>query len=194
LHGFLETASDIAVVGEAADVGAAMRWLKDRGEADVVLTDLVMPTVDHADPVRGVKQAAPNSHVIVLTAHGEADRVRDALAAGAGGFVLKSSSPVRIIDAIRASRRGELYLDPTVAAELARDEASRRAIPPITPRELEVIRLVARGKSNIDIANTLFISERTARTHVSHLLTKLDLRSRVQLALWAVENDVIREG
>jgi len=197
LRGFLETAADIEVVGEADDGRRAIPDLEHAAlsgcPADVVLLDLVMQSIGGFDVAHHLRQLAPAPKVVILSAYGDVDRVRRALRLDVAGYVMKSSRPDHILEAIQAAYRGATYIDPTIAGKLARATADQGPdAPPLTRREREVIELVAQGKSNIDIASALFISERTARTHVSHILSKLRLDSRVQLALWAVDHGVTR--
>ncbi|WP_194908859.1 response regulator [Catenulispora rubra] len=189
LRGFLETAADVEIAGEAATGREALGALSEGLVADVLLLDLVMPGMHGLELVDRLKQASPTLRVVVLSAHGDTALVHQALSLGVDGYVVKASNPARILDAVRAAHHRELYIDPSIAAQVTGNTAARVS-PSLTPRERDVVRLVAQGKSNMDIASSLFISERTARTHVSHVLAKLDLQSRVQLALWAVESGI----
>ncbi|MEE2814154.1 MAG: response regulator transcription factor [Actinomycetota bacterium] len=192
LRGFLDTAEDIQVVGDSGDGRRALSDLEVaqyRGEAvDVVLLDLVMPTIGGFDLAQRIGELENAPKIVIVSAYGNMDRVQQALDLRVAGYVTKSSRPDNILDAVRSGHRGDMYIDPEIGMRLAKAATERRHDSvQLTRREREVASLVAKGKSNIDIANELFISERTARTHVSHLLGKLELQSRVQLALWAVD-------
>jgi DNA-binding NarL/FixJ family response regulator len=189
LSAFLDTAVDIAVVGETGDARTALRDLQSlgaQGGVDVLLTDLMMPGLSGFDLLDQVQALEHPPRVIVLSAYSDTDRVRRALDLDAAGYVMKSARPDSIVDAIRAAAAGRQYVDPELAIQLAQTAVDPGA-QSLTPREREVVALVAQGRSNLDIARELFISERTARTHVSHILGKLGFGSRVQLALWALD-------
>jgi DNA-binding NarL/FixJ family response regulator len=191
---YLEMVNDIEVAGEAARGGEALARIAvleaGDGLPDVVLMDLVMPDMDGITATREIKARWPAVEVVAMTSFAEEAKVRGALEAGAVGYLLKDADAVQVAQAIRAAVAGQSHLDP-VAARLLADSVRRprSAAQPLTPREREVLTLVARGSSNRQIADTLAVSERTARTHVSAILAKLGLASRTQAALWAV-----REG
>ena len=196
LRGFLATTGDIRVVGEASDGSETLTQLHalaDRGEVpDVVLMDLLMSPMDGIEATRQIRARYPQVQVVALTSFVEEERAHAALDAGASGFLLKDADADEVAAAIRAAHRGEVHLDPAIASRLIRalrTPGTPRPGPALTERERQVLRLVAVGKANKDIAAELDISERTARTHVSSILTKLRLTSRTQAALWAV-----REG
>jgi len=196
LRTFLATTDDIRVVGEASDGSQTLTQLHalhDRGEApDVVLMDLLMSPMDGIEATRQIRARYPQVQVVALTSFVEEERVHAALDAGASGFLLKDADADEVAAAIRAAQRGEVHLDSAIAGRLIRAlraPSTPQAGSTLTEREREVLQLVAVGKANKDIAAELNISERTARTHVSSILTKLRLTSRTQAALWAV-----REG
>ena len=196
LRTFLATTDDIRVVGEASDGSQTLTQLHalhDRGEApDVVLMDLLMSPMDGIEATRQIRARYPDVQVVALTSFAEEDKADAALDAGASGFLLKDADAGEVAAAIRAAHRGEVHLDPAIAGRLVRALRTPSMPQPgsaLTGREREVLRLVAVGKANKDIAAELRISERTARTHVSSILTKLRLTSRTEAALWAV-----REG
>jgi len=194
MRAFFDALADIEVMGEAADGQAALDSLAVLAASDdlpdVVLMDLVMPRLDGLAATTAIKQRYPGVEVVALTSFGEAGRVHVALAAGAAGYLLKDAEADEVGAAIRAAYRGEVHLDSAVARKLTQSlVAPGRSMTALTAREREILILVAEGKSNRDIARALVISERTARTHVSNVLTKLGLASRTQAALWAV-----REG
>ena len=196
LRVFLATTSDICVVGEASDGSETLTQLDalhDSGEApDVVLMDLMMSPMDGIEATRQIRARYPEVQVVALTSFVEEDKANAALDAGASGFLLKDADADEVAAAIRAARCGEVHLDPAIAGRLVRALRAPSTPGPgsgLTERERQVLRLVAVGKANKDIAAELNISERTARTHVSSILTKLSMTSRTQAALWAV-----REG
>jgi DNA-binding NarL/FixJ family response regulator len=194
ISAYLEQVDDIEVVGEAADGRQALDRiaLMEPGDnlPDVVLMDLLMPLMDGITATGQLKSAWPTIEVVVMTSFVEEAKVRGALEAGAAGYLLKDADADQVAQAVRAAMAGQMHLDPTVARLLADSvRGPRRPEASLTPREREVLTLVAEGASNRQIAQTLVVSERTARTHVSSILMKLGLVSRTQAALWAV-----REG
>jgi DNA-binding NarL/FixJ family response regulator len=196
LRTFLASTGDICVVGEASDGSETLiqlHALHDRGEApDVVLMDLLMSPMDGIEATRQIRARYPQVQVVALTSFVEEEKAHAALDAGASGFLLKDADADEVAAAIRAAHRGEVHLDPAIAGRLIRALRAPSTPRPgsgLTGREREVLRLVAAGQANKDIAAELNISERTARTHVSSILTKLGVTSRTQAALWAV-----REG
>jgi DNA-binding NarL/FixJ family response regulator len=203
LLAFLGSEPDIHVVGEAGggaqalDVLAAME--SEGRRPDVIVMDLQMAPVDGIESTRQIRALYGDVKVVALTSFAEEERVHAALQAGASGYVLKDSDADDVAAAIRAAHRGEVQIDALVArrlmSSLHHSQTDRRGSE-LTSRELDVLRLVAAGKPNKQIAAELTISERTARTHVSRILRKLRLTSRTQAALWAVREglaDVERE-
>lgn len=193
LRGYLELLEDIEIVGEAADGEAAIAMASDVAP-DVVLMDLVMPRIDGIAAIGRIKADRPATQVIALTSFIEEEKVLAALEAGATGFLLKDADADDVAAAIRAAVDGRVHLDPAAARILARGVRTTNPGRPdqhLTQRELDVLRLLARGQSNQEIADGLAITERTARTHVSNILAKLDLRSRTQAALFAVEHRLL---
>ena len=185
-------APDIEVVGEAADGSAAVIGVAET-QPDVVLMDLVMPKVDGIEAIRQIKAAQPEVRVLVLTSFIGEDKIFPAIKAGALGYKLKDSGPKELLDAIRQVYRGESSLHPIIARKVLEELAQPAQAPPtpdpLTQRELEVLKEVAQGKENPEIADSLHISAATVRTHVSNILGKLHLASRTQAALYA-----LREG
>jgi DNA-binding NarL/FixJ family response regulator len=194
LRGFFELLDDIEVVGEAEDGRRAVQ-LADDLAPDVVLMDLLMPSMDGIAAIATIKSRHPDTEVVALTSFIEEERVTAALEAGATGYLLKDAEADDVADAVRRAHAGEVHLDPQVSRMLARRIRRPRAeaplAEPLTEREREVLALVARGRSNKQIAAELDITERTARTHVSNILGKLDLASRTQAALWAIEHRAV---
>ncbi|MFE4663639.1 response regulator [Streptomyces sp. NPDC056716] len=192
IHAFFDMLDDIEVVGEAADGQAVLDAFEHRAaQGDlphVVLMDLVMPGLDGVSATRELKRLYPAVEVVAMTSFSEAERVRAALEAGASGYVLKDAVADEVAAAVRTAYRGGSYLAPAVARKLTQSmSTAQRSVAALTAREREVLALVAEGKSNRGIAETLVISERTARTHVSKVLNKLGFASRTQAALWAIE-------
>jgi DNA-binding NarL/FixJ family response regulator len=195
LLGFLKTEPDIEVVGEARDGSHALEILAklvaDGCRPDVILMDLQMPVMDGVQATRAIRSRYDDVEVVVLTSFVEEERVHAALEAGASGYLLKDADVDEVSHAIRSAHQGEVHLDASVAKRLMSSLRTPKEDPlvALTAREREILRMVAAGKANKQIAAELVISERTARTHVSNILRKLDLASRTQAALWAV-----REG
>ena len=207
LRTFLELQDDVAVVGEAADGATAVQMAR-RLAPDVVLMDLVMPELDGIAATRQIVELNGGANVIVLTSFAGDDQVFPAIEAGAVGYLLKDVSPVDLIAAVRAAHRGEPSLHPAVARRLmaatrssgAPNAPAAQAQAPaaqrpgdLTERELEVVRLVARGQTNREIAKALWISEKTVKSHVSHIFTKLGLSDRTQLAIHAIKSGLASE-
>lgn len=192
LRALIATEDDMEVVAEAGDgekAVAAYRTVKP----DVTLLDMVMPRMDGLEAIRVIKQEFPQARILVLTSFAEDDMVFPAIKSGALGYLLKDSSPDELIRAIRDVSRGEASLHPSIARRLIMELSQPSTLPPtpepLTEREVEVLKLVAKGYSNEEIAGTLVVSERTARGHVSSILSKLHLANRTQAALYA-----LREG
>jgi two-component system, NarL family, response regulator LiaR len=193
LRTFLALQEDILVVGEAGD-GAVALELVQQLQPDVVLMDLVMPRMDGIEATRRVKAASPQVKVIALTSFTEDDKVFPAIQAGASSYLLKDVSPDDLVDSIRAAYAGEARLHPAILRKLMEQVAGNaspgREIPvdDLTARELDVLRQVAKGSSNHEIATQLVISEKTVKTHISNILGKLHLEDRTRLAIYAIRN------
>jgi DNA-binding NarL/FixJ family response regulator len=198
----LDAESDIAVVGEAQNGEEAVTLVR-RARPDVVLMDIRMPVMDGIEATRRLlEDGATATRVLVLTTFDEDDYIRDALAAGASGFLLKDTPPEQLVEAIRVIAAGEALLSPSITRRViaeftrrpARAPARPKALDDLTARELEVLQLVAKGLSNGEIAAHLVVSETTVKTHVAHVLGKLRLRDRVQAVVLAYEAGVVRPG
>jgi NarL family two-component system response regulator LiaR len=190
IRALLNTESDMEVVGETADgleTVAQVRAL----QPDVILMDLVMPKMDGIEATRQITAEQPEVHILVLTSFAADDKVFPAIKAGALGYLLKDSGPAELVQAIRQVYQGQPSLEPAIALKMLQELAHPPERPPtpdpLSEREMEVLRLLAQGKSNREIADQLIITELTVRTHVSNILGKLHLASRTQAALYALK-------
>jgi DNA-binding NarL/FixJ family response regulator len=200
LRKILESDTRITVAGEATDGREAVS-ASAHLRPDVVLMDIRMPVLDGIEATRRIVKTQPRTRVLILTTFGRDSYVYDALHAGASGFMLKDAPPEEIIAAVRIIANGDALLAPSVTRSVI-EEFTRRpaalapAQPPpalaeLTPREREILDLLARGLSNPEICRRLFISEATTKTHVAHILQKLDLRDRIQAVIYAYDNQLI---
>jgi two-component system, NarL family, response regulator LiaR len=193
LRTFLELQDDIEVVGDVSDGEAAMSAVAEH-EPDVVLMDLVMPGVGGVEAIQRLRELRPETRVLVLTSFLDDEKLFPAVRAGAAGYLLKDVQPAELVRAIRTVADGEALLHPAVAARLM-EEFSEGERPPadeaLTAREREVLELIARGLPNKLIARDLGIAEKTVKTHVSSILSKLGLTDRTQAALYAVRSGLI---
>lgn len=188
----LEQQPDIKVVGEGGDGEQAIE-LAAQLVPDVVLLDLLMPKMDGVTAVREIKRITPTTQVIILTSYYEDNHIFGAIKAGALSYLLKEASPEELVAAVQAAAQGESKLHPMVAARLLK-EIQRRDRSPLaefTPRELDVLRQIACGRSNHEIAIELVLGERTIKTHVSNILSKLHLADRTQAAIFALQQRVV---
>src|SRR3954447_12019973 len=193
LRTYLELHDDIEVVGEAADGEEAIR-VAEALRPDVVLMDLMMPVLDGVGALRALRERLPRTRAIALTSFTDEDTLLPALQAGAAGYLLKNVQPSELHRAILAAHAGEALLDPVVAARLLDAIAQPAGAPAperLTPREREVLALLARGYSNKRIARELRVAEKTVKTHVGHVLAKLGVTDRTQAALLAVREGLV---
>lgn len=193
----LEAEPDIEVVGEALD-GSQAYELAVALRPDVVLMDIAMPGVDGLEATRQIKSQIPAIQVLVLTMHRSDEYFFEMLKAGASGYILKGADTNDLINAVRVVSRGEVFLYPTMAERLLRDYIHRidgvsQAEPPLSPREKEILRLLADGYSNKEIAEKLVVSSSTIHTHRSNLMQKLGLSSRYELVQYARRHGLMRE-
>jgi DNA-binding NarL/FixJ family response regulator len=196
LETLLSVHDDIQVVGQASNGREAVE-VATKVQPDVVLMDVRMPVLDGVRATRLLKQAQPKCRVIVLTTFDDDEYVFDALRSGAVGYLLKDVASARLIEAIRATARGESILEPSVAAKVIAEftrvssvvpaAQMEQLVEPLSGRELEILSLIARGDSNKEIASQLFIAEGTVKNHVTHILSKLGVRDRTHAALKARE-------
>jgi DNA-binding NarL/FixJ family response regulator len=196
---------DVMVVGDAADGAQGVTAAREQAP-DVVLMDIRMPVLDGLEATRRILDVAPGLHrpkVVMLTTFDLDDYVFEALRAGASGFLLKDAPAGELINAVRIVAAGDGLLAPSVTRRLIEEFASRKRTAPsaqparlasLTPRETDVLRLIARGQSNGEIADTLVVAEQTVKTHIGRILAKLDLRDRAQAVVFAYETGLVVPG
>jgi two-component system, NarL family, response regulator LiaR len=193
IRALLATKRDIQVIGEAGDGVQAVAQAQ-KLQPDVVLMDLVMPKMDGIQATREITANLPGTHVLVLTSFAADEQVFPAIQAGALGYLLKDSGPQELVQAIRQVYRGEPSLEPSIARKVLAELSSPPKKPltpdPLTARELDILRLIAQGQSNKEIAEKLVVAEETVHTHVSNILSKLHLASRTQAALYALKEGI----
>ena len=196
VRAFLETQSDIAVVAEAGSGEEAIRLAAEHAP-DVALVDLIMPGIDGVEATRRLTTRSPRTNVIVLTSYHDDEHVFPAIRAGALSYILKEVGPKELADAVRKAASGEAVLHPRVAARVVRELHGARRDEPnafreLSDRELEVLKLIADGLNNAEIAGRLYVSEKTVKSHVSNILGKLHLADRTQAAVFAWRQGVVR--
>ncbi len=195
LKAFFSTLPDLNVIGEASSGEEAIRRVTELSP-DVVLMDLIMPGMDGVEATRQIKKVSPKTQVIVVTSYHDDEHIFPAIRAGALSYVLKDIDPDELADAIRRAHGGEAVLNPRVAARLVKEvHGSRNAefnpFAELTTREMDVLRLIAAGMSNREIAETLVISEKTVKSHITNLLDKLHLGDRTQAAVYAWQEGIV---
>jgi len=196
IRAYLETQPDLEVTGEAASGQEAIREATEQAP-DVILMDLVMPGLDGVEATRQIKRVSPRSQVIILTSYHEDEHIFPAIRAGALSYLLKDIRPEELAEAIRKAASGEAVLNPRVAARLVQEVQGRRdemmnPFTELSERELEVLKLVAEGLSNAEIAARLVIGDKTVKSHVSNILAKLHLADRTQAAVFAWREGLVR--
>ena len=192
---FLRTQKDLEIIGEAANGKEAVELAKSL-KPDIILMDLVMPEMDGIQATKIIKQEQPDIKIMMLTSFSDQDHVIPALEAGASGFQLKDIQPDELVTSIKKIIGGENQLHPKATSQLLanlsnKNKQEKNLLEELTKRELDVLKEIAKGKSNKEIASSLFITEKTVKTHVSHLLSKLELADRTQAALYAVKNQLV---
>jgi len=194
LSGLIKTEAGMELVGTAADGVEAILQARSL-QPDVILLDLIMPRKDGIAAIKEIKAENPHARILVITSFAEDKKVFAAIEAGALGYLLKDSSPQELLRAIRDVHRGESSLHPTVARKLIRRLDRSSDLPPteepLTEREVQVLKLVAQGRPNQEIATKLVISDRTVGTHISNILNKLHLANRTQAALYALREGLV---
>lgn len=193
---FLKTQKDIEVIGEAKNGQEAVEMTKTL-KPDLVLMDLDMPIMDGIEATKQIKAVLPEMKIMILTSFSDQDHVIPAIEAGAAGYQLKDIEPDELVRTIKRMLSGENQLHPKATTHLLshlsnKNRESKSPIEDLTKRELEVLVEIAKGKSNKEIASSLFITEKTVKTHVSNVLAKLNLQDRTQAALFAVKNGLIQ--
>ena len=196
VRGYLETQPDISVVGEAACGEEAVRLAADQ-VPDVVLMDLVMPGMDGVEATRRVRRASPRSQVVVLTSYHEDVHIFPALKAGAISYILKDMKMEKLVDALHRAYKGEVTLHPRVASRVLQNirgeyDEEQPLFTDLTERELDVLKLIANGLTNSQIAEKLVISENTVKGHVSNILSKLHVADRTQVAVYAWQRGLVQ--
>ncbi len=196
IRAFLQALPDMEVVGEAENGTQAVE-LALQTAPDVVLMDLVMPDMDGVEATRRVKSASPRTQVVIFTSYYRDEYIFPAIRAGALSYILKDADPAELAEAIRKAAHGEAMLNPRVAARLVQEIQGVRSedtnpFAELSERELEVLRLIANGASNKEIADQLVISEKTVKSHVSNILSKLHLVDRTQAAAYAWNKGIVR--
>ncbi len=196
LRAYFSTLPDIQVVGEASTGEEAVRLAAELAP-DVALMDLIMPGMDGVEATRQVKKVSPHTQVIVVTSYHEDEHIFPAIRAGALSYVLKDIDPDDLAEAVRRAQAGEAVLNPRVAVRLVKElhgprQEAINAFSELTDREMDVLRQIASGKSNHEIAEALVISEKTVKTHITNILTKLHLSDRTQAAVFAWHEGIVR--
>lgn len=198
LRTILKAEPDLQIVGEAADGREALRLAAEL-RPDVILMDISMPgpAGGGIEATRRLKDSLPNARVLILTVHEDESLLREAIQAGAVGYIVKRAAEAELVSAIRAVWRGDIYVHPAMTRSLLKDLEVQRPLSkpgsrePLTPREIEVLRLLARGHTNRQIADALNVSVRTVEGHRSNLMSKLELHSRVELTSYAEEHGLL---
>ncbi|MCM3595536.1 response regulator transcription factor [Metabacillus idriensis] len=192
LHFFLSTQKDIEIVGEAENGEEAVKMVRTL-MPDVILMDLSMPIMNGVDATKEIRTFNEQIKIIILTSYADQDHVIPAIQAGASGYQLKDVEPDELVHMVREVLKGESKLHPKVTSHvmshlMQRNQKDEKLLTPLTNRENDVLKEIAKGKSNKEIAASLYITEKTVKTHVSNILSKLSLADRTQAALYAVKN------
>lgn len=192
---FLKTQKDIEVIGEAKNGVEAVQLAKQL-KPHIILMDLVMPEMDGIQATKKIKEQFPHIQVIILTSFSDKDHVLPALEVGAAGYQLKDIEPDELVNSIRKVMRGENIMHPAINLQLEEKMKEEEQLPhvknPLTPREQDVLAELTKGKSNKEIASSLFVTEKTVKTHISNIFTKLEVQDRTQAALYAVKHGLTK--
>lgn len=192
---FLKTQKDIEVIGEAKN-GIEAVELAETLKPDIILMDLVMPEMDGIQATKKIKEKFPHIQVIMLTSFSDKDHVIPALEVGAAGYQLKDIEPDELVNSIRKVMRGESIMHPVINSKLEEKMKEEERLPhvknPLTPREQDVLAELTKGKSNREIASSLFVTEKTVKTHISNIFAKLEVQDRTQAALYAVKHGLTK--
>ncbi|MFD1204692.1 response regulator [Sporosarcina contaminans] len=192
---FLKTQKDIQVIGEAKNGKEAIERIR-KLQPDIVLMDLIMPEMDGIQATKHIKESYPHIEVLILTSFSDRDHVIPAIEAGAAGYQLKDIEPDELVASIRQIMRGENTIHPHATAQLMKIRERKEEPPhfynPLTPREQDVLSELTKGKSNREIAASLFVTEKTVKTHISNIFSKLLVQDRTQAALYAVKHGLTK--
>ena len=194
LRFLMQQETDIEVIGEAVDGSEAIDIVRNQVPS-VVLLDLLMPNTDGLTALREMKRISPATQVVILTSYQGDDHLFEAIKAGAVSYVLKTAGVDTVVESVRAAARGESMLDPSVAARVLQEmrrSRDREQVDQLSPREVDVLTALARGRSNKEIAKDLSIGEETVKTHVSNILSKLHLVDRTQAAIYGLQQRLVR--
>ncbi|MBU1107788.1 MAG: response regulator transcription factor [Candidatus Riflebacteria bacterium] len=198
IRAFLETQPDISIVGEAENGSDAITLCAEHAP-DVVMLDLIMPGMNGVEAARKIKEVSPRTHILILTSYHDEEHIFPAMKAGAQSYLLKDVSPEDLIKAIRKAAIGETTLHPKVASQLIQalttQNRTRKELgaSELSSREMQVLKLIAEGNTNMEIAEVLFISEKTVKSHVTNILSKLHLSDRTKAAVFAWQNGLIQK-
>lgn len=195
LKNFLKAHDDMDVISEASNGREAIEQAR-QCKPDIILMDLVMPEMNGVDAIQEIRTQDPEVKIIALTSFSEDDKVFPAIKAGASGYLLKDVSPAELVETIRTTNAGQAHLHPDISKKLMEQISNGRKeseVEQLTPRELDVLGAIAKGLSNREIGELLFISEKTVKTHVSNILGKLCLSDRTQAAIYAFKKGLIQE-
>lgn len=188
----LDAESDLEVVAEAGDAESAIRYVLGH-KPDVAMLDLNMPGVSTLEAIPKIHEISPNTRVVILTMQDDPAFAREAMQAGAHGYVLKEAADDELVEAVRLAAKGDTYLNPRLGAKLAAQSDSASAKSLLTPREREVLGLIALGHTNNEVAEKLFLSVRTVESHRAHIQQKLELGTRAELVRFALDNGLIED-
>ena len=192
LRTYLKTQDEIKVIGEAEKGDKAVKEIKEM-KPDVAIVDLRLPDKNGTEITKEVKSAGLKTEIIILSSYNRDQEVIEAIDAGALSYLMKDSSPEKLVEAIKAAEKGEPMLHPRVAKKIMERAAGKKVVAePLTDREMEVLSLLVKGLSNKEIADDLYISPRTVKSHVSNILRKLDVKDRTQAVIKAIDNDLVR--